>query len=468
MEPRPSTQAPAAPFNAAPMLPEQFGRYRIVKKLGQGGMGAVYLAHDTQLDRPVALKVPHIAAEDSPATLQRFQREARAAAALDHPNLCRVYDVGTQNDVPFLTMAYVEGRTLAEVIKRDKLLPQTEAAGIVHKLALAMHEAHAKGIIHRDLKPSNVMINPRGEPVVMDFGLARQSNRINTRVTRPGALMGTPSYMPPEQVRGDVDAMGPGCDIYSLGVILYQLLTGHVPFEGPMDVVLGQILTQPPSPPSSYRPDLDLRLEAICLEALRKDIASRHASMAELAEDLTSWLRAPTQPVAAAPPLQSTMIETPAESLARSTGVAQTVTRVPTAAERQQLAERRSAGAARKVKRVAWRPGPKHWVGAGVVALGTLLLYVGMAALRATAGPVRGCRGHADTRNELRACAGGNVLDGLGKRQPMGVVLPSNDRAGFRAGGIHRNAGAVGSRDGRQPEFFLAARHEQRMGQGRL
>jgi serine/threonine protein kinase len=138
--------------------PEQFGRYRILKTLGQGGMGAVYLAHDTQLDRPVALKVPHIMAEDSPAILQRFYREARAAATLNHPNLCAVHDVGTHDGVPYLTMSFVEGRTLAEIVKGGKALSEAEAADIVRKLALALQEAHARGVIHRDLKPSNVMI----------------------------------------------------------------------------------------------------------------------------------------------------------------------------------------------------------------------------------------------------------------------------------------------------------------------
>jgi formylglycine-generating enzyme required for sulfatase activity len=268
---------------------------------------------------------------------------------LDHPNLCSVYDVGTQDDIPYLTMAYVEGRTLADVIKGGKLPPQAEAAGIVHKIALAMHEAHAQGIVHRDLKPANVMINRRGEPVVMDFGLARLSNQTNTRLTRLGAIMGTPSYMPPEQVRGDVAATGPGCDIYSLGVILYQLLTGHVPFEGPMDVVLGQILSQPPPPPSSYRPDLDALLEAVCLGAMQKEIASRHASMAKLAEALARWLRAPTSPVAAARPLQATMIEAPAPPVAVAGPLQPTLIEVSARSRESATVRHRSSGLGRQV-----------------------------------------------------------------------------------------------------------------------
>src|SRR5260370_6246500 len=218
-------------------LPEQFGRYRILRKLGQGGMGTVYLAHDSQLQRRVALKVPHIDADAGPGVLQRFYREARSAATLNHPNICPVYDVGAHDDIPFLTMAYVEGQTLAAMIEDGQPLPERAAIRIASTLAQALYEAHSRGVIHRDLKPANVMMNPRNEPVVMDFGLARQANRGAARQTGAGAVIGTPAYMPPEQVRGEVDAMGPGCDIYSLGVILYQPLTGRVPFEGPVAAV---------------------------------------------------------------------------------------------------------------------------------------------------------------------------------------------------------------------------------------
>src|SRR5262249_18572835 len=148
-----------------------FGRYRIVKRLGQGGMGSVYLAQDTQLDRPVALKVPRFTADVSSSMIQRFYTEARAAATLHHPNLCPVHDVGEINGRLYLPMAYIEGKPLSGFTKR---FSPREAAAIVRKLALALQEAHAKGVIHRDLKPSNVMINHRSEPVIMDFGLARR------------------------------------------------------------------------------------------------------------------------------------------------------------------------------------------------------------------------------------------------------------------------------------------------------
>src|SRR5262249_16690306 len=157
-------------------------------------------------------------------------------------------------------MAYIEGRPLSELIRDGKPLPPRPAAALVRKLAVALAEAHRHGVIHRDLKPSNVMVNRRKEPVIMDFGLARRVNRGEERLTQAGALLGTPAYMPPEQVSGDVEAMGPACDIYSLGVMLYEMLTGQLPFQGPLGAVFGQILTQQPEAPSKLRPELDADL----------------------------------------------------------------------------------------------------------------------------------------------------------------------------------------------------------------
>jgi formylglycine-generating enzyme required for sulfatase activity/serine/threonine protein kinase len=274
-------------------LPETFGRYRILRPLGAGGMGSVYLARDTQLDRLVALKVPHLGGDDRPApdTLRRFFREARAAAALLHPNLCPIFDVSEIDGTPYLTMAYLEGRPLADLVRGKKRLSQRQATVMVRKLAMAMHEAHARGVIHRDLKPSNVMVNPRGEPIVMDFGLARRDETVEARLTKPGAVLGTPAYMAPEQIQGEPDAVGPACDIYALGVIFYELLTGHLPFEGSVLTVLGRILTQAPPPPSKHRPDIEPQLEAICLRAMAKEADDRFASMGELAAALAAQLR---------------------------------------------------------------------------------------------------------------------------------------------------------------------------------
>jgi serine/threonine protein kinase len=278
---------PASPTN----LPEQFGRYRIMKQLGQGGMGAVYLAFDTKLEREVALKVPYFSPADGPQAVQRFEREARAAATLDHPNLCPIHDVGEIDGIPYLTMPYIKGKSLSEAIGQDQTITEAQAAAIALKLAQALQEAHDRGIIHRDLKPSNIMFNRRRELIVMDFGLARVVDADDKPITRTGHVLGTALYMAPEQASGDLSAVGPACDVYSLGVILYELLTGRRPFEGPWAVVIGLKSVKNPDPPSAYRSDLSPTLNAICLKAIAKDPKDRYATMAELAQELGAFLK---------------------------------------------------------------------------------------------------------------------------------------------------------------------------------
>jgi len=277
-------------------LPKHFGRYRIIERLGKGAMGAIYLALDTQLDRQVAVKVPHLRVEEVDAApnqcdLDRFYREAKAAATLDHPNLCPVYDVGQIDGIPYLTMAYIKGQPLSTHIRRDQPMSQRRVAVMVRKLAQALEEAHFIGVVHRDIKPSNIMVKARGELIIMDFGLVWRIGAQNERLTRIGLVVGTPTYMSPEQASGDVETIGPGCDIYSLGVTMYELLTGRVPFDGPEALVLGQILFVEPPPPSTYRPDLDPRLEAICLKAIAKRLDRRYSTMGEFAMALGTYLR---------------------------------------------------------------------------------------------------------------------------------------------------------------------------------
>lgn len=279
-------------------LPESFGRYRILRKIGQGGMGSVFLARDTQLDRQVALKVPHFRAGIDTSLVERFYREARAAAAFDHPNLCPVYDVGCLDGVHYLTMPHIEGASLAEYLATGKALPIRPVVGLVRKMALAMQVAHARGVVHRDLKPGNVLINARREPVIMDFGLARLSAAADAHLTEHGTLLGTPAYMAPEQVRGDLSAIGPACDIYALGVILYELLTGQLPFQGPATAVLVQIVTEDPPPIAQLRPEVSPLLEGICRKMMARSIAARYASMADVAAALTVALR----PLPSSPP----------------------------------------------------------------------------------------------------------------------------------------------------------------------
>ena len=226
-------------------LKQEFGRYRILKPLGKGAMGMVYLAEDTQLQRQVALKTPHFEQEPTAELLERFYREARSAATLRHPNICPVYDVGQIEGTHYISMAYIEGHPLSAFIRSDKPQPERQILIIVRKLALALQEAHNHGVVHRDLKPANIMVDKRNEPIIMDFGLARQLHRDETvRITQSGMLIGTPAYMSPEQIDGEPGKVGPASDQFSLGVILYELLTGQLPFRGSLSTVMAQILTK--------------------------------------------------------------------------------------------------------------------------------------------------------------------------------------------------------------------------------
>jgi formylglycine-generating enzyme required for sulfatase activity/serine/threonine protein kinase len=273
-------------------LPEQFGRYRILRKLGEGGMGAVYLAEDIELGRRVALKVPHFTAADGSDVIERFKREARAAAALRHPNLCPVHDVGHIHGIHFLTMPFIEGKSLAEQVRRDQPWPPARAAALVIRLARALDVLHQHGMMHRDLKPVNILLEAGDEPVIMDFGLARSLSQ-SDRLTQTGIAVGTPAYMSPEQFLGVSSALSSATDIWSLGVIFYQLLTGQLPFPGPTQAaMLGQILYAELQPPSKLRPELARELDAVCQKALAKQAGARYATMAELAAALQGYLDA--------------------------------------------------------------------------------------------------------------------------------------------------------------------------------
>ncbi|HEY7328103.1 MAG TPA: protein kinase [Gemmataceae bacterium] len=288
----------------------QVGRFRIVRTLGQGGGGLVFLAFDPDLHREVALKVPHLPALLAPDLRRRFLREARAAARLDHPNLVPVHEVGESNGVCFIVSAYCRGGSLAQwLAARTTPVPARQVAHLVAVLADAVEYVHDHGIYHRDLKPGNILLDiaeaPRGgelgfTPRLTDFGLAKQMDSDSSQ-TANGAVIGTPSYMAPEQFDGRRDHIGRRTDVYGLGAVLYELLTGRPPFKGATDSqTLDQVLFQAPVRPGRIRSGVPRDLEIICLKCLEKLPQHRYAGAAELAADLRRFVA--DEPIQARPP----------------------------------------------------------------------------------------------------------------------------------------------------------------------
>ncbi len=268
-------------------LLKSIGRYEILRPLGSGGMGKVYLAKDPMLERFVAVKMISVAISDHRDAQTRFYREALALARLEHRNICHVYDIGDHYGQPYIVMRYIDGFSLGSLLKTNRLLPVKDAIAIVRKVAEGVAFAHSQGIIHRDLKPSNIMIDHRGEPVIMDFGLALSiDTQKASRITDHGAILGTPAYMSPEQCAGDIGGIGPATDVYGLGTILYEVLTGDLPFHGRVIEVLYQIVHSAPTPPSQLRPEVPIALDAICMRCLAKAPRDRFATARELADAL--------------------------------------------------------------------------------------------------------------------------------------------------------------------------------------
>ncbi|MBS0205133.1 MAG: serine/threonine protein kinase [Planctomycetes bacterium] len=286
---RTSDSAPATGGMFA-KLPTQFGRYRIEKLLGQGAMGAVYLAEDITLERSVALKVAKVSASGAARILKRMEAEARAGAKIDHPLICKVYDSGEIDGIRFIALQYIEGEDLKSYLNRvGRRREPAEAVGIVFQLAQALQAAHEQGVIHRDLKPENVMLRPDGAPVIMDFGLARQTTIAgDARLTLAGTILGSAAYMSPEQARGTANAgeIDHRSDQYALGVILFEMLTGEWPFTGSTIEVMGKKCVQAAPSPLLTNPSLQPQLAAICHTMIAHRKADRFSSCADVAARL--------------------------------------------------------------------------------------------------------------------------------------------------------------------------------------
>jgi tRNA A-37 threonylcarbamoyl transferase component Bud32 len=296
---------PASCHEVATLFPGQSGTpperlgipgYTVLAELGRGGMGVVYKAKQVKLNRLVALKMILAGGHANEADLARFRTEAEAIARLQHPNIVAVHEVGEHEGQPFFSLEFCDGGSLESKLAGTPLPPR-EAAVLVAKLARAMEAAHHKGVIHRDLKPANVLFAEDGTAKITDFGLARKLDEAGQTAT--GTVMGTPSYMAPEQAQGK-KAVGPAADVYALGAILYECLTGRPPFKGAtLHETILQVVNEEPVAPRSLQPRVPRDLETICLKCLHKDPARRYASARELADDLHRWLA--DEPIVARP-----------------------------------------------------------------------------------------------------------------------------------------------------------------------
>jgi len=285
----PSPRFSDSPFQSVPMLGE-LGDYELLEEIGRGGQGVVFRARQKRLNRTVALKVISLGQWASKAHLKRFRREAEAAASLDHPCIVPIYEVDERDGSCYFSMKFVEGGQLDEVTRREPM-PIRRAVELIAKVARTVHYAHEHGILHRDIKPGNILLDAKGEPHLTDFGLARLVES-ESSVTHTLDILGTPSYMAPEQAVGNNTAVGNATDVYGIGAVLYQLLTGHPPFAGGATYeTIRLLLDTEPRQPRLLNPKIDRDLSTICLKCLEKDPKRRYSSALALAEDLDHWLK---------------------------------------------------------------------------------------------------------------------------------------------------------------------------------
>ena len=267
-----------------------FGDYELLEEIGRGGQGVVYRAHQKSLNRTVALKVIGLGHWATQAHLKRFRLEAEAAASLEHPGIVPIHEVGERDGSCYFSMKFIEGGQLDEMVRHEPM-PIRRAVELIAKVARTIHYAHERGILHRDIKPGNILLDAKGEPHLTDFGLARLVETEST-VTRTMEVLGTPSYMAPEQAVGNNSAVSSVTDVYGLGAVLYQLLTGHPPFAGGTTFeTVRLVLDTNPRKPRLWNSKLDRDLETICLKCLEKDPKRRYASAVALADDLERWLK---------------------------------------------------------------------------------------------------------------------------------------------------------------------------------
>ena len=280
---------PAATNGAALDVLRYFGDYELVEEIARGGMGVVYKARQVTLNRTVAVKMILAGQLASQAEVDRFYAEARAAATLDHPNIVPIFEVGQHQQQHYFSMGYVAGESLAQRLSAGPLPPR-EAAELLLTVCRAVQYAHEHGIIHRDLKPANILLDQQGRPRVTDFGLAKRQEG-DVSLTASGQILGTPSYMPPEQAAGRVDAVGPSADVYALGAILYAVISGRPPFQAASSLeTLRQVMQNEPLALRQLIPDVPRDLETIVLKCLEKSIPRRYASAEQLADELQRYL----------------------------------------------------------------------------------------------------------------------------------------------------------------------------------